>query len=206
MRGGELTVYGHEAAGFVEKAGAGAADFSPGDSVVLSYPHCGVCPACRDGRPYNCVHFSALFMGERLSGLPTLRYKGRSVTAFFGQGGFATHTVVHKSSAVRVPPDMDLKKLAPLGCGIQTGAGAVMNVLRPEPNGFVAVFGTGSVGLSSVLAARVLGCSVIIAADKVGARLELARRFGRDAHGRRLGLVRRRAGNFIVVRRTRQRR
>ena len=121
--GGGDMVYGHEACGVVERPGKDAAGFSEGDRVVLSYPHCGVCPACRQGRPYNCVHFSDLFMGERLSGPPPLMLRGRNVLSFFGQGGFATHTVVHQSSAVKVHKELDPKMLGPLGCGIQTGCG-----------------------------------------------------------------------------------
>ena len=178
MTGGSRMVFGHEASGIVETVGQGADDFSVGDHVVLSYPSCGVCGACRDMRPYDCVHFSALFSGERLSGTQPLTYQGKKVRPFFGQGGFATHTVVHKSSAVKVDRDCDLRLLGPLGCGVQTGAGSVMNFLKPQQGSSIAILGTGSVGLSAVLAARVLGCSPIIAVDVVDARLSLAKAFG----------------------------
>jgi aryl-alcohol dehydrogenase len=178
MSGGSHMVYGHEASGVVEKAGRRAAGFSEGDSVVLSYPSCGVCLPCGKGRPYDCIRFTDLFLGDRLTGGDPLSYRGRSVRAFFGQGGFATHALVHQSSAVKVERCPDLRMLGPLGCGLQTGAGSVMNFLRPAPGTSLAVFGAGSVGLAAVLAARALGCGPIVAVDRVDARLERAARFG----------------------------
>ena len=162
----------------MEAVGTDAGDLKAGDHVVLSYPSCGVCDACMDSRPYDCVMFSALFMGERLSGTIPLRYEEQSVTPFFGQGSFATHAVVHKSSAVKVDKDADLKLLGPLGCGVQTGAGAILNFLKPRPGKAIAIFGAGSVGLSAVLASHLSGCGPIIAVDRAAARLSLAEKFG----------------------------
>jgi aryl-alcohol dehydrogenase len=185
MAGGGMTVYGHEGCGVVEavgtssaKGGAMSVDLKAGDHVVLSYPSCGACEACRNGRPYACVLFDNLFAGDRISGSIPLRYKGRIVTPFFGQGSFATHTVVHKSSAVKVDRDLDLRLLGPLGCGMQTGAGAVLNYLKPRSGKAIAIFGTGSVGLSAVLAAVNAGCAPIIAVDRLESRLALAKKFG----------------------------
>ncbi|SHI20845.1 aryl-alcohol dehydrogenase [Sporobacter termitidis DSM 10068] len=178
MNGSGLMVLGHEGSGVVEAVGPDAGDLRLGDHVVLSYPSCGACEACRDSRPYDCVYFSDLFMGDRLRGTIPLRYNGRIVTPFFGQGSFATFSVVHKSSAVKVPKDADLKLLGPLGCGVQTGAGAVLNYLKPRPGKAIAIFGTGSVGLSAVIAARIAGCAPIIAVDRLEPRLALAGKFG----------------------------
>lgn len=178
MTGGSMMVFGHEASGIVETVGPEVEDVVPGDHVVLSYPSCGVCGACQDQRPYDCLHFSALFSGERLSGTQPLTYKGRKVTPFFGQGGFATHAVVHSSSAVKVDKHIDVKLLGPLGCGVQTGAGSVINFLKPQRGASIAVLGTGSVGLSAVRAAYIQGCSPIIAVDVIDARLNLAKEFG----------------------------
>ena len=58
---------------------------------------------------------------------------------------------------VKVPKDVPLEKLGPLGCGIQTGAGSVMNALKVGPGDSFAAFGAGSVGLSAIMAARVTG-------------------------------------------------
>jgi Zn-dependent alcohol dehydrogenase len=101
---------------------------------------------------------------------------------FFGQSSFARHTLVHKSCCVRVPasttPDQ-LALYAPLGCGMQTGAGAVLNALRVTRGSSVAVFGVGSVGMAAVMAAsRIAGAGVVIAVDLQAGRLELATRLG----------------------------
>lgn len=178
MLTGRLMVLGHEGSGIVEAVGPDAGDLKVGDHVVLSYPSCGACDACQNKKPYKCSRFDDLFMGDRLQGSIPLRYKGRIVIPFFGQGSFATYTVVHKSSAVKVRKDVDLKLLGPLGCGIQTGAGAILNYLKPRPGKAIAIFGTGSVGLSAILAARVAGCAPIIAVEKLEQRLEMAKKFG----------------------------
>jgi aryl-alcohol dehydrogenase len=97
---------------------------------------------------------------------------------FFGQSSFATFAICHERNAVRVPLGAALDTLAPLACGIQTGAGAVMNALKIGVGQSFAVFGTGSVGLSAILAARLRGAGTIVAVDTVGERLELASEFG----------------------------
>jgi aryl-alcohol dehydrogenase len=77
-----------------------------------------------------------------------------------------------------VPADVPLELLGPLGCGIQTGAGTILNLLKPEPGSSVVVFGAGAVGLSAVMAAQVAGCNTIIVVDVQPARLALARELG----------------------------
>ena len=67
-----------------------------------------------------------------------------------------------------------------MGCGIQTGAGTILNVLKPEPGSTVAVLGAGGVGLSAVMAALSLDCTVI-AVDPVESRRALARELGATA-------------------------
>ncbi|MFI2478702.1 zinc-binding dehydrogenase [Nocardia xishanensis] len=99
---------------------------------------------------------------------------------WFGQSTFATRTVVDARSAVVADRDLSLDVLAPLGCGIMTGAGTVLNVLAVRPGESVAVFGAGSVGLAALLAAKVAGASQVIAVDLHPARLELAAELGAD--------------------------
>jgi len=66
----------------------------------------------------------------------------------------------------------------PLGCGIQTGAGAVMNTFKCGVGSKIAIFGAGGVGLSAVLAAKASGSTTIIAVDLVEDRLKLATELG----------------------------
>ncbi len=79
---------------------------------------------------------------------------------------------------MKVDPAVPLWTLGPLGCGVQTGAGAVMNALAPRAGTSIAIFGAGTVGLSAVMAARICGCTTIIAVDPVASRRALALELG----------------------------
>lgn len=174
-------VLGHEGAGIVEKTGADVRAVAPGDHVLLSFSSCGDCPQCGAGRPAYCSSFHALnlFGGARRDGSPTMFRDGEPVHGhFFGQSSLARHALVDERSLVRVPEGAPLGTLAPLGCGIQTGAGAVLNALRPGAGAKLAVFGTGAVGCAAIMAAALSGSSRIVAVDLVPARLELARELG----------------------------
>lgn len=176
-------VLGHEGAGVVEAVGAGVTSLRPGDRVVLTFASCGACTSCRSGLPSQCADFLSLNFaaGARPDGSPIL-WLGDGDTPlhghFFGQSSFATHALVTERNAVKLPDDAPLATLAPLGCGIQTGAGAVLNVLRPAPGGSVAVFGAGAVGLAAVMAARLTQAAQVIAVDVNPGRLALAAELG----------------------------
>jgi aryl-alcohol dehydrogenase len=174
-------VLGHEGAGVVEEVGDGVTSHRPGDHVVMSAaPHCGACAACRRGAYPYCVHAGALlFGGLRPDGTSGVSQDGELVHAhFFGQSSFARHALAQARAAVIVPDDLPLELLAPLGCGIPTGAGSVLFTFGLRPGQTIAVFGTGSVGLGAVMAARVAGAARIVAVDVVPSRLELALELG----------------------------
>lgn len=173
-------VLGHEGAGIVEAVGDGVAGLAVGDHVVLSGGSCGLCPSCRAARPTYCHDVMKLsFGGMRGDGSSPLSQNGQRLAgAFFGQSSFATHAVVPGRSAVKVPRDVPLHLLGPLGCGIITGAGSVLEAFRLRPGQSIAVFGVGSVGLAAVMAAALAGASHIVAVDIDPARLELARALG----------------------------
>lgn len=173
-------VLGHEGAGVVERVGEGVTDFVPGDPVLMSYAFCGECSACRHHAKAYCLDCVPLnFGGARADGTSPLSQEGRLVHgAFFGQSSFATHAVCEARQAIKAPADIPLERLAPLGCGVQTGAGAVLNSLKVGPGQGLAVFGAGSVGLSAVMAAKAIGAGPIIAVDLVPERLALARELG----------------------------
>ena len=174
-------VLGHEGAGVVNRVGAQVSAFRAGDKVVLSFDSCGSCPPCQAGRLVYCQQWIPLNLlgGSRLDGSATLtRASGDLHGHFFGQSSFATHALVSARSAVKVDDDLDLSQLAPLGCSVQTGAGAVLNVARPEPGSTIAVFGAGGVGLVAVMAAMLTPAARIIAVDVNAARLELASELG----------------------------
>jgi aryl-alcohol dehydrogenase len=85
---------------------------------------------------------------------------------------------VARTSVVKVDASYDLTAMGPLGCGIQTGAGAILNTLDVQPGMSVVVTGAGALGLSAVMAAKVAGAGQIIAIDRHTNRLELAARYG----------------------------
>ncbi|MFC9502805.1 NAD(P)-dependent alcohol dehydrogenase [Streptomyces sp. NPDC057002] len=176
-------VLGHEGAGVVEAVGADVVGVSPGDKVVLSFNSCGRCDSCRTGAPTRCGTFFPLNFGAaRPDGsTPVHTEDGTPLGGlFFGQSSMARHALVSAQSVVRVDAadEEELALLAPVGCGIQTGVGAVLNLLRPNPGETVAVFGAGAVGLSAVMAARLSGAGDIVVADVVPSRLALATELG----------------------------
>jgi aryl-alcohol dehydrogenase len=174
-------VVGHEGAGVVLAVGAGVTSVSPGQQVVIGWPFCGACRNCRDGQPRYCLSLGPLVAGgSRPDGSTTLRRaSGEPLHShFFGQSSFASFSVCSASALVPVPSDARVELLGPLSCGIATGAGAILNVLRPHVGSSLVIYGAGAVGLAAVMAARLTGATTIIAVDRVPSRLRLARELG----------------------------
>lgn len=172
-------VLGHEGAGIVEQVGPGVTDVTVGDHVVLTVASCGECDLCLAGHPAECRRVNELnFGGAYQDGTKRLHQGEQDLSNYFGQASFATHAIVNKRSVVKVDPKLDLKWFGPLGCGFSTGAGAVLNVFKPEVGSSIAVFGTGAVGLAAIMAAKMLNLDKIIAIDIHDNRLELAKELG----------------------------
>ncbi|KAG7423915.1 hypothetical protein NW756_012662 [Fusarium oxysporum] len=177
-------VFGHEGAGIVRAVGSDVsiAGLEVGDSVVLSFNHCGTCKACVSDHPAFCfshpqVNHNAVRISDRST--PGRLKDGLSVrTQYFGQSSFSKMSVVNAKCVVKCPRPEDMHLYAPLGCGIQTGAGTVLNVLKPTSEDSLVIFGLGSVGLAAVMAAKYLGVGKIIAVDIMPTRLELGRELG----------------------------
>lgn len=173
-------VFGHEGSGIVEAVGTSVTRLKPGDHVVLSFSSCRECPNCIAGKPGYCHQlYQHNFLGTRVDGSSALSRNGQTVHGhFFAQSSFGTYAVASERNTVKVDSSAPLWLLGPLGCGVQTGAGAVINSLQPKAGASIAVFGAGTVGLSAVMAARLCGCATIIAVDPVASRRELARELG----------------------------
>ncbi len=185
VRAGDLplptpVILGHEGSGVVDQVGPGVSKVEPGDHVVMTFTSCGECTACQDGHPVYCAQSAAMNLsGTRADGSTAYRRDGATIFGHFvGQSSFATYALVTDRAIVKVPKHLSLELLSPLGCGVQTGAGTVMNVLRPPYGSALAVTGSGTVGLSAIMAARVVGCATIIAVDVNEARLRLAEELG----------------------------
>lgn len=177
------SVLGHEGSGIVEKVGSGVTGLAPGDAVVLSFNSCGHCPNCHDDAPAYCYQFGLYnFAAIRPDGSTTISDDGGPIHGnVFGQSSFATYALAHQRNTVKVPEsarDVPLELLGPLGCGIQTGAGAVLNSLKVRAGQSIAIFGTGAVGLSAVMAAKIAGAKTIIAVDLNPERRKLALELG----------------------------
>jgi len=173
-------VLGHEGAGVVERIGPRVTSLEPGDHVVLAPLSCGACGSCQTGMQVYCEQFLRLNIGlRRMDGSTPFRDDDSKISgAFFGQSSFATKALAHQRNAIRVPRDLPLELLGPLGCSVQTGAGTIINALRPKAGASLAVFGTGPVGLSAIMAAHLSGCATIIAVDINENRLKLAQELG----------------------------
>ena len=173
-------VLGHEGAGIVERVGSQVTSVQPGDHVLLAAAYCGNCDRCRAGQMAYCENlFAADFGGRRSDGSTALSKDGEVISShFFGQSSFATYANVVQESVICIDADVPLEIVAPLGCGIQTGAGTVLNELKPALNSTLVVLGTGAVGFGAIMAGRVAGCSRVIAVDIHPSRLDLALEVG----------------------------
>ena len=173
-------VLGHEGSGVVEKVGASVNKVKPGDKVVMSFASCGECDRCHSGDPAYCRSMPLLnFAGCRQDGSKAISNESGVVGShFFGQSSFANYALTSERNVVPVPDAVPLELMGPLGCGIQTGAGAVMRSLEARADASILIVGGGSVGLSAVMGAKVQGCEPIILAEPVEARRVLATELG----------------------------
>ena len=172
-------VFGHEGSGVVERVGSQVRKVAPGDHVVLSFASCGLCEHCLTGEPAYCD----VWLPANVCMLPncTRGQLGDGSPVFlkyFGQSSFGEYALATERNVVKVRKDVPIELLGPMGCGIQTGAGTVLNGLRPAAGSSLAVLGSGSVGLAAILGALVCGCTTVIAIDVMESRLEMARSLG----------------------------
>lgn len=178
-------VLGHEGAGAVLAVGSDIEDLAVGDHVVLSFMSCNHCPSCDDSQPAYCHSWVPLnFFGTRPDGSTALSDdKGQPVHGhIFGQSSFASHALVNRRNVVKVGKDLPIEMLGPLGCGLMTGAGAVLNSCKVRKGSSLAVIGTGAVGLAAIMAGGIAGASTIAAIDINERRIALALEIG-ATHG-----------------------
>ncbi|UII25872.1 NAD(P)-dependent alcohol dehydrogenase [Fulvivirga maritima] len=174
-------VFGHEGSGIVEQVGSAVTKVEAGDHVVMAPASCGKCENCVEGHPAYCLNFMELnFGGHKHDGsCPYHNHEGKEMgSGFFGQSSFANYSLVKENNVVKVDKDVPIELLGPLGCGFQTGSGTVLNFLNARPGDSIVVVGVGAVGLSAIMAAKLAGCTTIVAADIHDSRLELAKELG----------------------------
>ncbi|MGW0035170.1 NAD(P)-dependent alcohol dehydrogenase [Gordonia sp. NPDC003376] len=173
-------VVGHEGAGTVIAVGEGVTKVCVGDRVSLTFNSCGHCQTCTTGRQSYCENFTPQnYGGVRADGSKPLSRDGRPVGGmFFGQSSFATVALANERNTVKIDADIPFEMLAPLGCGIQTGVGAVTRSLKAQKGSTIAIAGGGSVGLAAVMGAVLAECATIIVVEPNEQRRELARELG----------------------------
>lgn len=172
-------VLGHEGAGVVEAVGPGVTMVHPGDRVLMMSPSCGQCRPCHLGHPALCEVPELRWAGVRADGSHIITRDGAGVSArFLGQSSFSRHALVEERTVLAVVDEVPATTLAPFGCAVVTGAGTILNVLRPQFGESVVVLGAGAVGLSAVMAAALTPASQIVAVDVVPERLALAAEVG----------------------------
>ncbi len=174
-------VLGHEGSGVVESVGSAVKNIKVGDHVVLSFNSCSDCPSCSKEQPAYCYNFFANnFSGVRpADGSSPLSQKGEQVSGnFFGQSSFGTVAIAHEKNTVVVDKSLPLELLGPLGCGIQTGAGAAILSLGLKKGETLAIFGGGAVGLAGLLGARAVDAGTVIVVEPNAERGKLALELG----------------------------
>ncbi|CRG89991.1 hypothetical protein PISL3812_07031 [Talaromyces islandicus] len=178
-------VMGHEGVGYVRQLGPNTSVAQIGDPVILTFSACHSCEPCEAGHSAHCRQFASLNFG--VSGA-TYNFgdsdqQQKIYGSFFGQSSFSSLTVVRESSVVNVSRMLgqnkdELALMAPLGCGVQTGTGAIIHAANAGPKDRVVIIGLGGVGLSAVMGAKIAGCAQIIGIDRYESRLDLARELG----------------------------
>lgn len=170
--------------------GSAITDIHVGDHVVLSYNFCTSCRSCKSSKPYQCLEAQRMnFGGSRMDGSSTILSESPKIsTCFFGQSSFCNPAVVQGASCVKVDKSLPLEVICALGCGFQTGAGSIYNVVKPLERKIrhIAIFGIGGVGCAAIMAANHLATSRpdpspafdIIAVDVNEDRLRLSKDLG----------------------------
>jgi S-(hydroxymethyl)mycothiol dehydrogenase len=163
---------GHEGAGVVEEVGDGVDQVAAGDRVVIGWRSpCGECRWCRRGAQHLC-RTPPLAQGRMHTS------DGRDLFGVFRAGTFATRTVLHGASVVRLPTELPPEQACLIGCAVATGVCSVLKTAEVWEGARVAVIGCGAVGLSVIQGAVVAGAAEIHALDLDERKLEAARQFG----------------------------
>jgi len=174
-------VLGHEGAGIVTATGSDVTKVKVGDRVVMSQSFCGTCETCRAGRVTTCPNMGTLSLkGRRADGTATLTDESGTFISggYMGQSSMASHALVREPNVFRLADDVPWEVASPMACGVQTGAGSILHALQPDPSDSIVVFGSGTVGLSAVMAAKYTGCETIVAVDPLSGRRDIAKELG----------------------------
>jgi Zn-dependent alcohol dehydrogenase len=171
---------GHEATGTVASLGPGTHGPVPGTRVILwMRPPCRACRMCQRGAAELCLTSGAMSAkAALLDGRTSSTRQGAPLHRALGVGAFTTRMVMPVSGLVPVPDGVPDDVAALLGCGVATGAGAILNVAPPTPGDVVLVIGGGGVGLAAAMTAAALGAGAVVVADPAEHRRAAALELG----------------------------
>ena len=176
-RGADTVILGHEGAGVVEAVGPDVTYVQPGDHVVACLSgFCGKCEQCLRGHPNLCTGRDVVMRGA--ADPPRYSMDGEPVRQGYDIASYAEAMLLHENSVVKIDKRYPLEVGAIVGCAVTTGFGAAIRSSGLKPGETAAIYGCGGVGLSIIQGARVAGARRIIAVDKFGAKLDLARELG----------------------------
>jgi len=158
-------ILGHEAVGTVEEVGSGVKTVRPGDRVLVScITACGTCRFCREGRYGQCLGGGGWILGHMIDG----------TQAEYVRVPFADTSTYQVPDGVADEEILMLADILPTGYEVGVLNGGV------RPGDVVAVVGSGPIGLSAIMGARLFTPGHVIAIDLADSRLEAARQFGAD--------------------------
>ena len=91
---------------------------------------------------------------------------------------FSTYSVVSENRVVKLPKNLPKDIAVLFGCALPTGAGMVVNQIKPKRNSSILIFGLGGIGLSSLIACNHYSLDKVITIDVSNEKLEIAKDFG----------------------------
>ncbi|MEL6644699.1 MAG: alcohol dehydrogenase catalytic domain-containing protein [Pseudomonadota bacterium] len=152
---------GHEYCGEVVEAGP-RATYAVGDVLVAPFIlACGACPSCQSGHSNTCPN-------QRLPG-------------FIEPGAFAEYVAVpFDHNLARLPESLSPTVAAGLGCRVTTAWHALTGRAALQPGEWMAVHGTGGIGLACLILGRAMGARVVVV-DVVAEKLSHAMGLGAEA-------------------------
>ena len=146
---------GHEGSGVVEKVGNGVSKVLPGDKVFLSW-----------------------IKGK---GIETGGTKIKSNRGIINAGPvttFSNYSIISENRCFLIPRKFPIKKSVIFGCALPTGAGIVINEIKPKPKDSICIIGLGGVGLSVLMACKMLKLKNIIVVDVDKKKINIAKKLG----------------------------
>ncbi|MDR0954256.1 MAG: zinc-binding dehydrogenase [Rikenellaceae bacterium] len=157
-------ICGHEPSGQIVKAGPGLRRFKEGDRVVVYHiSGCGVCNDCRRGYMISCTSpFRRAYGWQR-------------------DGGMAEYLLAEEKDLILLPDSLTYTDGAQIACGFGTVYEGLEKI-GISGNDAVLVVGLGPVGLAACMLAKAMGANLVIGADTVAERIEIAREKGLVDH------------------------